>query len=81
MRQLHNQPPARPRPFFYTRLQARIAADAPVKSQLLPGWLRRPAYVALLGVLVMTLNGDGSALRPVAAVTRGEVRPSGLPLR
>lgn len=81
MRQLHNQPPARPRPFFYTRLQARIAADAPVKSQLLPGWLRRPAYVALLGALVMALNGDGSALRPVAEANHCETCPSSSPLR
>ena len=80
MRQLHNQPSARPRPFFYTRLQARIAADAPVKNQLLPGWLRRPAYVALLGALVMALNGDGSALRPAAA-NHCETCPSGQSLR
>ena len=81
VRQLHNQLPARPRPFFYSRLQARIADQPLVKSPLLPGWLRRPAYVVLLGVLVMTLNGDGSALRPVAAVIHCEVCPSGSPLR
>ena len=66
MHQLHNQPKARPQPFFYTRLHARLAADANAKSQLFPAWLRRPAYAALVGALVMTLTGDGSALRPSA---------------
>ena len=68
MYQLHNQPKARLGPFFYTRLHARLAADAAAKSPLFPAWLRRPAYVALLGALVITLSGDGSALRPAAEI-------------
>ena len=66
VRQLRNQPKVHPRPFFYTRVQARLAAGAAAKSQALPGWLRRPVYAALLGALVLSLSGDGVALRPVA---------------
>ena len=81
MRQLREQPKARLRPFFYTRVQARLAADAAATSQLLPGWLRRPAYAVLLGALVMTLSGDGAALRPAADANRCETCPSGPPLQ
>ncbi|GAA3987583.1 hypothetical protein [Hymenobacter antarcticus] len=80
MRQLRDQPKARPRPFFYTRVQARLAASAAAKSQLLPGWLRRPAYAVLLGALVMALSGDGAALRPAAEANHCETCPSGQPL-
>ena len=66
VRQLRPQPQSRPRPFFYARVQARLAADAAAKSQALPGWLRRPVYAALLGALVLSLSGDGVALRPAA---------------
>jgi len=67
VRQLHNQPKTGVRPFFYARVQARLAANAAAQSHALPGWLRRPAYAALLGALVMTLSGDGAARRPAAA--------------
>ena len=67
MRQLHNQPKAGVRPFFYARLQARLAANGAAQRPALPGWLRRPAYAALLGALLMTLSGDGAARRPAAA--------------
>ena len=77
MHQLHTQPIARPRPFFYTRVHARLTTDAAAQRPLLPGWLRRPAYAALLGALVMTLSGDGAALRPAAEVNHIGVYPSG----
>lgn len=77
VRQLHDQPKARPRPFFYNRVHARLTAADAAKSQTLPGWLRRPAYVALLGALVMSLSGDGSALRPGAEVNHCEACPNG----
>ena len=67
MRQLRNQPKAGVRPFFYARVQARLAATGAAQSHAFPGWLRRPAYAALLGALVMTLSGDGAAQRPTAA--------------
>ena len=79
LRQLRNQPQARPRPYFYGRVHARLAAGAAAKPPLLPGWLRRPAYAVLLGALLMTLSGDGAALRPAAEVSRCEACPSGQP--
>ena len=81
MRQLHAQPQVRPRPFFYTRVYARLTADASAKSQPLTAWLRRPAYAALLGALVMTLSGDGAALRSAAGVQHSHISPSGQQLR
>lgn len=48
-----------PRPFFYTRLEARLKAQtAPLT---LPWWLRRPAYATSLVLLVLALNA-GAAL-------------------
>lgn len=61
--QLRHRPKAQPRPFFYGRVQARLMVKASVKEDLMPGWLRRPAYAALLGALVLSLSGDGSGLR------------------
>ncbi len=61
---LRTQPAARPQPFFYARLNARLAATA--QPLALPAWLRRPAYAMLLGAVVLTLSGDGRALRPTA---------------
>jgi hypothetical protein len=63
LRQLRSQPPAQPKPFFYGRVQARLAARAAADKHLLPAWLRRPAYAALLAALVVSLSGDGSGLR------------------
>ena len=65
MRQLRAQPPAPPRPFFYSRVQARLAAKA--SQRWLPGWVRRPAYAVLLGALVLALSGDDVALAAGAA--------------
>ncbi|QKG57253.1 hypothetical protein GKZ68_11870 [Hymenobacter sp. BRD128] len=63
LRQLRNQSKAQPPPFFYARVQARLAAE-PAPASWLPGWARRPAYAALLGALVLAVSGDGAALRP-----------------
>lgn len=62
LRELRSQGPARPRPFFYGRVQARLTAEA--GRPWLPGWVRRPAYAMLLGALVLALNGDGPTLAP-----------------
>ena len=64
LRQLRTQPLAPPRPFFYGRVQARLAAEA---RPWLPGWVRRPAYAMLLGALVLALSGDDAALAAGAA--------------
>ena len=65
LRQLRTQEPAQPRPFFYTRVQARLATEA--NRPWLPGWVRRPAYALLLGALVLALSGDDAALASGAA--------------
>ncbi|HEX8329837.1 MAG TPA: hypothetical protein VF629_20030 [Hymenobacter sp.] len=69
--QLHRQPKAQPRPFFYGRVQARLAAKTSAEKDLLPAWLRRPAYAALLGALVLSLSGDGPGLRAGSAAAGG----------
>ncbi|MDO7846656.1 hypothetical protein Q5H92_09835 [Hymenobacter sp. M29] len=62
LRQLPRQSQARPRPFFYGRVQARLVdAEASTARPLLPDWLRRPAFAALLGALVLSLSGDCAA--------------------
>jgi hypothetical protein len=55
--QLRRQLPAQPRPFFYARVQARL----PARRATPLGWLRRPAYAALLGTLILAMSGDGAA--------------------
>ena len=74
MRQLREQPNARPRPFFYHRVRSRLAAEAAAKSPspALPGWLRRPAYAVLCGAVVLALAGDCAVLRPAAGGSRSE---------
>jgi len=73
--QLRRQPVPPPRPFFYARVQARLTARRQSALAGLPGWLRRPAYAALLGALILAVSGDGAALR-AAPATRS---PSHLP--
>jgi hypothetical protein len=73
--QLRRLPVPQPRPFFYARVQARLRARRATPPAWLPGWLRRPAYAALLGILILAVSGDGAAL-PVAPAAR---HPSPLP--
>ncbi|MDO7887595.1 hypothetical protein [Hymenobacter cheonanensis] len=58
--QLRHQP--QPKPFFYARVHARLSATRAPRAGL-PGWVRRPAYAALLGALLLAVSGDGAALR------------------
>ncbi|GAB3917479.1 hypothetical protein [Larkinella terrae] len=54
-RQLGNIEPAQPRPFFYTRLEARLKSrmESSELAALLPWWLQKPAYaLGTLGVLI-----------------------------
>jgi hypothetical protein len=62
LHQLRQQPPVQPQPFFYTRVQARLAVGQPTPGAGLLGWVRRPAYVALLGLLGLAMSGDGVML-------------------
>lgn len=75
MRQLQHQPAAQPQPFFYARVHARLLAELAPRRTWLPGWARRPAYVALLGTLVLAMSSDGAMLRPAPAASQ----PSPLP--
>ena len=63
---LRQPPAAQPGPFFYARVQARLAAEVAPRASLL-GWVRRPAYVALLGLLGLAMSGDGVVLPPATA--------------
>ncbi|TGD79441.1 hypothetical protein [Hymenobacter wooponensis] len=81
MRQLQAGPPARPRSGFYTRVQARLVADTAVAPSWWPMWFHRPAYALLLGALLITLSGDGSALRPAQKVGSCESCPDEQPQR
>ncbi|RYU76760.1 hypothetical protein [Hymenobacter persicinus] len=53
------RPPAQPRPFFYSRVRARLAGEA--ARPPVPVWLRWPSYAAMLGI-VLLLSGDGTVL-------------------
>ena len=63
LRALQPHGPAEPRPFFFARLQARLAVQHP-QPTLLPSWLRRAAYAFSIGALVLVLNAD-TALQSV----------------
>ncbi|AWM34851.1 hypothetical protein [Hymenobacter nivis] len=81
MHQLRQRPQALPRPFFYPRVRARLAAGPAAERPALPGWLRRPAYAVLCGAVVLVLSGDGAAERPAAGAPRGASGLSGSPTR
>ena len=49
----------KPGPFFFTRLQARLAAQQP-QPLALPTWLRRSVYAFSLAALVLALNADSA---------------------
>ena len=76
LRQLRQPPEAQPRPFFYARVQARLAARQAPATAWRPGWARRPAYAALLGVLILAVSGDGAALRAAPATDHPSPPPS-----
>lgn len=79
LHQLRQPPQSQPQPFFYARVQARLAARQAPAPIWLPAWARRPAYAALLGALVLAVSGDGAALRPAApASTYGLSQPGQL---
>jgi hypothetical protein len=79
MRQLRVQAQAQPRSFFYARVQARLAAERHTGSAWLLGWVRRPAYLALLGALILAVSGDGTSLPPVATGNQYDIHHSGQP--
>ncbi|GAB3870040.1 hypothetical protein GCM10028824_18100 [Hymenobacter segetis] len=74
MAQLRTQPLAQHRPFFYTRVQARLATAPPPAWR--PGWIRRPAYALLLGALVLLLGGDDAAIASAGGATVAASAPA-----
>ncbi|GAA3928835.1 hypothetical protein [Hymenobacter algoricola] len=78
LRQWRAQQKAQPRPFFYSRVRARLVGEAPVERQLLPTWLRWPSYAFMLGILLL-LSGDGAVLRSAAPANPYQLYPGGQP--
>ncbi|MBG8552397.1 hypothetical protein [Hymenobacter guriensis] len=60
LRQWREQPAPQPRPYFYSRVRARLISKT---SEHRPQrtWVRWPAYAVMLGI-VLLLSGDGAAL-------------------
>ncbi|NML66694.1 hypothetical protein HHL22_15915 [Hymenobacter sp. RP-2-7] len=79
MQQLRRQPRAQPQPFFYARVRARLATQQAAAIAWLPAWVRRPAYAALLGALVLAVSGDNAALRPAASASQSDGYQAGQP--
>lgn len=77
--QLRHGAQVQPRPFFYARVQARLSARRATPLAWLPGWVRRPAYAALLGALVLAVSGDAAALRAAPVASPPGQRPPTLP--
>jgi hypothetical protein len=81
LEQLREHSTVHPQPFFYTRVQARLAARLEPVGAWLPRWARRPAYVALVSMLILAVSGDGAALRPAAATSSYPTPATSLPAR
>ncbi len=72
LRQWRNQPQAQPRPFFYSRVRARLVAEVTAERQLLPIWLRWPSYAVML-LIVLLLSGDGAAPRSAESANQPQL--------
>ncbi|OGX86113.1 hypothetical protein BEN47_13505 [Hymenobacter lapidarius] len=81
MRQLQDQAQGQPRPFFYNRVSARLSSRPLAPGRAVPLWMLRPAYAALLGVIMLALSGDVGALRPAPAANPATAPDSAQPLR
>ena len=64
LRQWRTPPDAQPRPYFYSRVRARLSPETVAPRLPVPTWLRWPAYAVMLGMLLL-LSGDEAALRSV----------------
>ncbi len=76
LRQWRTQQNTQPRPFFYSRVRARLVGETPVKRQPLHTWLRWPRYAVMLGILLL-LSGDGVALRSTEPANQHQLNPNG----
>jgi hypothetical protein len=75
LRQWRNQPNAQPRPFFYSRVRARLVGEAATERQSLHTWLRWPSYAVMLGIILL-LSGDGAVLRSAEPTNQHQHYPS-----
>lgn len=62
LREWRPQPDARPRPFFYGRVRARLVNATAAGRPSAQAWLRWPAYAVMLGMLLL-LSGDDATLQ------------------
>ncbi|MBT9394008.1 hypothetical protein KLP40_12620 [Hymenobacter sp. NST-14] len=62
LRQWRTPPDARPRPYLYRRIRARLRPETAAPRLPVPTWLRWPAYAVMLGMLLL-LSGDEAAVR------------------
>jgi hypothetical protein len=69
--QLGELPPETPRPFFYTRLQARLEQQQ--ATGWTPIWLRRPAYALSAFGLIVVLNAGALFYYSDSATTTDDV--------
>lgn len=72
LRQWRAQPAPQPKPYFYSRVRARLISEAGVECPAIRAWLRWPTYVAMLGILLM-LSGDDGPLRSADSANQYEV--------
>ena len=75
LRQWRTQQNSQPRPFFYSRVRARLVGETAVQPQLLPAWLRWPSYAVMLGIILL-LSGDGAVMRSVEPASEYQLHPS-----
>ena len=69
LRQWRNQPESQPRPYFYSRVRARLDRETAVARLPVPAWLRWPAYAMMLGALLL-LSGDDATLHSVSSANQ-----------
>lgn len=74
LHQWRTQPDAQPRPFFYSRVRARLVREEAKGPQPLPLWLRWPSYAVMLGIILM-LSGDAAVERSAEPAARYHVYP------
>ena len=76
LHQWRTQQNAQPRPFFYSRVRARLTGESSSGPRLLPIWLRWPSYAVMLGAILL-LSGDGAVVRSGEPAPQGQVYSDG----
>lgn len=68
-----------PRPFFYSRVRARLVQETAAAPFALRAWLRWPSYAVLLGIILL-LSGDVAGVRATESISRYQLPPGALPI-